>query len=301
MIKKIFIAGTGAMASLYASFLAQPGLDVVMFGSWNASIEKINSIGLQIYLPAESIRTAKLRATNDPSECSDADLVLVLVKSWQTEDTALELFGFLPDGTPIVTLQNGLGNKEILGKYFGLEMIVQGVTTMGAVMLGPGEVKFGGKGVTTLEEHPASKEYGHILNKAGLQVNIVPDAGSLIWGKLVISSAVNPLTAILGVTNGELLNRPSAMELVQELAKETCSVAAALGVKLPFSDPQLEVETVLKTTAVNVSSMLQDVQRGSRTEIDSINGTIVVQGEKLKINVPMNRLITKLIQALSNS
>ena len=301
MIKKIFICGTGAMASLFAAQLAQTGLEIVMFGTWAATIEKINLSGLQVVYPGDSKKITGVRAVTDASGSSDTDLVLMMVKSWQTEKYARELFGYLPPETPLLTLQNGLGNKEILGKYFGLEQVIQGVTTVGAAMLAPGEVRLGGFGLTTIEDHASSMEIGIVLGKSGLQVNIAQDTGSLIWGKMVISSAVNPLTALLGVANGELLNRPAALDLARELVLETSSVAAAQGINLPYTDPLAEVENVLNKTAVNISSMLQDVRRGSRTEIDAITGQIVIHGEKSGINIPVNKAMLKLVRAITNS
>jgi 2-dehydropantoate 2-reductase len=126
----------------------------------------------------------------------------------------------------------------------------------------------------------------------------VENVESQVWGKLVISSAINPLTALLRVKNGELLERPSARALMGELAHETASVAKTLGVALPFPDSERAVEEVVQRTAENQSSMLQDVLRGAETEIDAINGAVLRLAEKGNLQVPVNRTVWSLVKAI---
>lgn len=124
------------------------------------------------------------------------------------------------------------------------------------------------------------------------------DALSLIWGKLVINSAINPLTALLRVKNGELLERPAARAMMGQLARETAQVAAAENILLPFQDPVGAAEDVARKTAANQSSMLQDVLRGATTEIDAICGAVVKAAEKHKLTAPANWACWQLINAL---
>ncbi len=131
-------------------------------------------------------------------------------------------------------------------------------------------------------------------------MNIVEDAQSLIWGKLVINAAINPLTGILRVPNGKLLELPSAREMMKALAKETAQVAEAEKVELPFPDPIAAAEEVARRTGANHSSMLQDVLRGAPTEIDAICGAVVKTSQKHDINTPMNWACWKLIKALTS-
>jgi 2-dehydropantoate 2-reductase len=136
------------------------------------------------------------------------------------------------------------------------------------------------------------------LLSANFDVRIVEDAQSLVWGKLVINSAINPLTALLRIPNGELLARPSAHEVMKELARETARVAYAEHIDLPFDDPVAAVEDVARRTAANNSSMLQDVLRGAITEIDAICGAVVHYGEIHHIPTPANWDCWKLVRAL---
>jgi 2-dehydropantoate 2-reductase len=140
-----------------------------------------------------------------------------------------------------------------------------------------------------------------LLQKAGFLVEVVPDPVSLLWGKLVINAAINPLTALLRVTNGALLERPAARELMREASLEAASVARMQGITLPYPDPVLAVEEVARNTSANVSSMLQDVLRGTITEIDSINGAIVRIGEQLGVPTPIHRMFWQLVSSLDHA
>jgi 2-dehydropantoate 2-reductase len=199
-----------------------------------------------------------------------------------------------------VTLQNGLGNDDILSNILGLRRVSRGVTTLGVTLLEPGFVHLSGGGLVTLEKRPRLTKLAAILRVAKFEVKVVKNAWPVIWGKLVVNAAINPLTALLGVKNGRLLAIPPACELMGDLARETTSVAYALGVALPFSDPERAVTEVAQSTSDNISSMLQDVLRGAPTEVDAINGAVVHKGEQKKIPTPVNRVVWSLVKALSS-
>jgi 2-dehydropantoate 2-reductase len=198
-----------------------------------------------------------------------------------------------------VTLQNGLGNREMLARSLDADRVALGTTTAGATLLGPGLVRAGGEGIISIERNQALAPIEGALKSANFKVNIVEDAQSLIWGKLVINAAINPLTALLRVPNGKLLERPAAREMMAALARETAQVAEAENISLPFSDPVTAAEEVACKTAGNHSSMLQDILRGAPTEIDAICGAIVRMGEKHNIQTPVNQVCWKLVKAIA--
>ena len=151
-----------------------------------------------------------VHATNDPKECRGAKVAIVLVKSWQTERTARQLKTCLADDGLAITLQNGLGNWEILIKELDESRVALGTITIGATLLEPGMVKAGGEGKISIEAHPAIGPVKEALLSANFKVEVVDDALSIVWSKLIINAAINPLTALLKVANGELLERPAA-------------------------------------------------------------------------------------------
>ena len=123
------------------------------------------------------------------------------------------------------------------------------------------------------------------------------EAEGLLWGKLAVSCGINPLTALLRVPNGELLNRPNATDLMIRASEECAAIAGAKGIRLPFPDPAAKAREVARNTAANHSSMLQDILRGAPTECDAINGSIVAEGRRLGIPAPVNEILWQLVQA----
>ena len=315
----ILIVGTGALGSLFAARLTQAGVEVTMLGTWQAALSVLRSQGVRLVDSHGNERQYPVHATDDPRECVGAKYALVLVKAWQTERAARQLAECLAEDGLALTIQNGLGNYEILSQALdsftentertiekdsarsgsaSLSRVAVGTTTTGATLLGPGLVRAGGEGIISLGRHPALGPLEAMLKSAGFNVQVVENPASLIWGKLVINAAINPLTALLKVPNGELLERPSARVLLSILAREAAQVAHAENIDLPFDDPVRAAEEVARKTAANQSSMLQDVLRGARTEVDAICGAIVKAAEKHAIPVPANWACWQMVKAL---
>lgn len=297
-MNSILIVGTGALASLFAARLAQVGHSVTMLGTWQEGLRAIRTNGVQFIDSNGVEKQFNVDAIDNPQDCVGVNYALVLVKAWQTERAAKQLKGCLAEDGLAVTLQNGLGNRETLIRSLGADHVALGVTTTGATLLGPGRVKAGGEGRISIERHPLLGPFEAALTSAKFDVHVVEDALSLIWGKLVINSAINPLTALLRVKNGDLLERPSAREMMGMLARETAQVAKAEKIDLPFDDPVAAVEEVARKTAANQSSMLQDVVRGAPTEIDAICGAVVKAAQKHNIPTPANWACWQLVKAL---
>lgn len=294
----LLIVGTGALACLFAARLAGSGNKVTMLGNWAAGLAALRQHGVRLLDLDGSDRCFPVEVM-DGSECKgNYSQSLVLVKSWQTERAAKLLKRYLSVNGITLTLQNGLGNEETLKTILEPERVALGVTTVGARMLEPGYVQFTGNGKVFLSDHTHMSGFAAHLKKAGFQVELVSDPVSLLWGKLVINAAINPLTALLRVQNGELLERSAAKELMSEVAREAASVAVRQGIKLPYPDPVLAVEEVARNTTTNYSSMVQDVMRGTLTEIDAINGAIVRAGEYMGVQTPVNRLLWQLVKSL---
>lgn len=296
----ILIAGTGAMACLFAARLAQAGAQISMLGAWQDGLHALQQQGVRLVEANGQERAYPVHATNDPLACQGARQCLVLVKAWQTVRVAEQLSTCLAEDGLALSLQNGAGNVERLAQSLGIDRVALGVTTVGATLLGPGQVRMAGEGVISLSAQAASTPLSEWLSAAAFPVKTVPDARALLWGKLVINAAINPLTALLKVTNGELLSYPSARALLQEAAREAAAVAAAQGIRLPYTDPVAIVEEIAQRTGSNHSSMLQDVLRGAPTEIDAICGAIVQAGEQAGIPTPTNHTLWLLVKAIEN-
>jgi len=298
MQEKLLVVGTGALATLFAARLAQAGYHITMLGAWKEGLEALRNNGARLVDANGIEQQFNIQATDDPRACIGIKYAIVLVKAWQTERAAHQLAECLAEDGLALTLQNGLGNYETLTRSLGLTRVALGSTTAGATLLGAGLARAGGEGIISVERNQALEPIEAALKSAKFNVQIVDDAQALVWGKLVVNAAINPLTALLRVPNGELLKRPSAREVMGKLAREVADVARAENILLPFNDPVAIAEEVARKTAANHSSMLQDVLRGAPTEIDAICGAIVETAEKHKIGAPANWMCWQLVRAL---
>jgi 2-dehydropantoate 2-reductase len=299
MGERLLILGTGAMACWFAARLARHA-DIVLAGRWIAGLDALRRRG--VILEQNGARIERRVGVADYSdELPPFRLALVLVKAYQTEAAARRLSRWLtPDGVA-VTLQNGLGNLEILTDALGEERAALGITTAGATLVEPGVVRSGGDGPTRFARHARTPAVVELMRAAGLDADLSDDAVGLAWGKLVLSAAVNPITALLRIPNGDLLLPPArgAWEVAGEALDEGAAVARTAGIRLPFEDPRAELERVLERTADNRSSMLQDVERGRPTEVEAINGAVVRHAETHAIPAPVNRLLLGLVRSLA--
>jgi 2-dehydropantoate 2-reductase len=298
MAPSLLIAGSGAMANLFAARLVAGGVRVTILGTWEEGLQALSERGVRVLRKDNKVDKFHVRVVDDPRACEGMQFALVLVKSWQTGRVAKQLARCLDEEGVALTLQNGLNNRQTLIDILGVQRVALGVTTSGATLIKPGLVRPVGDEVVSLGVHSRLKPLADMLRAAGFIVDTVPDTSALLWGKLVINASINPLTALLRVPNGELLNRPTARNLMGITARETAAVAVARGVRLPYPDPVVAVETIARRTAENYSSMLSDVMRGAPTEIDSINGAIVDAGEVTKVPTPVNRTLWQLVKAL---
>ncbi len=284
---RVHVLGTGALACFFGARLARVA-EVTLIGTWTEGITAIASGGIVLETPdTEETFAAKAVRLGTPLEA--ADLVLVLVKSWQTDRVAREIPALTARNGHVLTLQNGLGNAEKLGTRALL-----GVTEQGATLVAPGRVRPSGDGPTDIA---GPDSLAAVFRSAGLDARAVDPArgASLAWGKLAANAGINALSAILRVPNGQLLARPEALALLECAANEVGEVARAKGIALPFPDAAAEARRVARTTASNHSSMLQDVLRGAPTEIDSINGAVVREGARLGVPTQANETLLRLL------
>jgi 2-dehydropantoate 2-reductase len=248
----------------------------------------------------------KIKVSVDPAEIGLADLAIVCVKSYDTKEAITRARPAIGNNTKVITLQNGIGNIEIISEVVGQEKVIGGVTNLGATLLGVGKVKYAGRGETVIGRIDAKipvemRSIRQLFNKANLETRISRDIKALLWSKLIINVGINALTAITHLHNGKLIEFEGTRRVLREAVTEAIRVAKRKRIKLIYDDPLAKVEAVCEATAGNVSSMLQDVLRKKRTEIDFINGVIVRQGQELGIPVPVNSLLVDLVKTIEAS
>lgn len=292
--ERVLVVGTGALACAIGALLARAGGDVTLAGSWPEALAAIEERGILVEEDGVSW-SARVRALPIDARIEPFRRALVLVKSHRTVRAAAALRAALtPDGLAL-TLQNGLGNREQLEAPLGAHRVAAGVALLGATSIGPGQVR-AIRGRLVVERAPRAAGLVDLLRAAGLDVETTSRFGPVAWAKLAANCAVNALGALHGVANGALLEHADWRRELESAAHEVAAVAAASGVDLDCDAAAFAVE-VARATAGNRSSMLQDVARGAQTEIDALNGAVVLEGRRLGIATPVNERLWYAIRA----
>ena len=303
---KIVVVGPGAMGCLISGFLKHKTKeDVWLYDKFPERAGEIRSGAVKIDTGNSTLQV-KLNVSASAKEIGPADLVIICVKSYSTEDACKDIGQMVADDTSVMTLQNGIGNVQILNDHFGAEKVIAGITNHGATLLGVGHVRHAGKGDTIIGKADGRlsgrlKEISGILNRAGFETKISKDINSVIWSKLLINVGINALTAITRLNNGRLTEYEESRALMRAAVQEAARIVKRKRIKLAYDDPIQKVESVCKATAANISSMLQDVLNKKRTEIDFINGAVTRQGKALGIPTPINEVLTNLVKTIETS
>ncbi len=301
---RIAIIGIGAMGSLFGAHL-HPFAEVWLLGEWAEQLTTIRAEGLLVEVSNGRTSRCPLRATNDLSQVPPADLALILVKGHKTESAANVARQVLAPRGLTLTLQNGLGNLEKLTAILGADNVALGITSAGATMMGAGHVRVAGMGHTYLAGQPATavtlSQVAALFRQAGFPTDLTDNPTSLVWGKLAINAGINPLTALLHVPNGYLAKNETAQSLMAQAAQEVAALAQAQHITLPYSDAARRALEVAQATATNYSSMLQDMMRGARTEVDTICGAVVAYGRGLNIPTPVNAVLLREVKKLETA
>jgi 2-dehydropantoate 2-reductase len=305
---KIVIAGPGAMGCLFAAFLSRMKSkehDIWLLDHNAPRAARLAKQGIDVEGIAGNWHV-DIRATSDVKDIPKADLIVVCVKSYDTKNAVERFKSLAGEDTSVLTLQNGIGNIEIIGEVIGPDQVIGGITSLGATWLDTGRVRFAGKGETIIgridgKTSVQMRAIRELFNKAGIETKISQDIKGFLWSKLIINTGINALTAITRLHNGSLLEFEGSRKILREAVTEAVKVAKRKRIKLLYDDPLAKVESVCESTATNVSSMLQDVMRKKRTEIDFINGVIVRFGQELGIAVPANAMLVALVKVIESS
>jgi len=249
-----------------------------------------------------TLARAHLEVKRSLSSQDDPDLVLLTVKAYDTEVATRAIRKSIGSNGLVLSLQNGLGNIETLRRYLPAQELLAGTTTEAALQTGPGEVTHTGGGTTGIGEVSRVTSNGcgmirEFFRKAGFRTVASKNIEGVIWSKAIMNSAINPITALLRVPNGELLRIPYLRSIANAVVHEGTAVARAHGVSLNPA-PRSMLLQVLALTRSNRSSMLQDVEAGKRTEVRQLNGWIASLAGRLGVDAPYNRLLSKLVLGL---
>ena len=302
---KIVIVGPGAMGCLFAAFLSKTKEEVWLLDKNKARADRLDKDGISV----EGVSgkwSAKVKSTANPKELGIADLVIIAVKSYDTKSAITNALPIIGEKTGVLTLQNGIGNVEILNEVVGPDNVIGGVTNLGATLIDDTHIRHAGNGETIIGKTDGStpvilREIRELFNKVKLETKISRDIKGILWSKLVINVGINALTALTRLNNGRLPEFEGTRKILRDAVTEAVRIAKRKRIKLIYEDPLAKVEAVCEATSGNVSSMLQDVLRKKRTEIDFINAVVVRFGQELGIATPVNALLVDLVKTIESS
>lgn len=302
---KFGIVGPGAMGTFLAGMLGKEN-EIVLLGKRKE--ENIDMIEIEGKTELET----SIFYTSDPSDLSECEYIIISTKSYDTRNAMEQIASHLSSSSVVLSLQNGLNNEKILADFVGEDRVIGGITSHGVTFIEPGLVRHAGTGKSVIGPYSETKggfsdnkipEITEEFENCGLETEPTDHIYPNIWKKVIINSAINPLTALAKVKNGALLEIDELHWLLMDVGKESLSVAKkdlALDVQkvkdMLNKDKVLQdIENVAENTAENTSSMLQDVENERKTEIGCINGAIVDIGNRKDIETPLNAALLNLI------
>ena len=309
---RVLIAGAGALGSVFGGFLRRAGLDVTLLGR-TEHLAAVADRGLTIDGIWGTHRVTGFAVATEPGALHGPfDAILVPVKSFDTEPLARIVAPLLAADGVAISLQNGVGNVEILEAAIGAERTVGARVIFGAVLPAPGHARVTvfadptAIGALTPGEYPhrdaAARRWAALIDGAGVPAVYTDRLAALLWAKVFYNAALNPLGALLGVHYGALPESVHSRALMDDVMDEAFEVARAECVVLPWANAAAYRDEfygrLVPATYDHRSSMLQDLERGRRTEIDAINGAVWRRGAEHGIKTPVNATLTRLIHAV---
>jgi 2-dehydropantoate 2-reductase len=304
-IMRYAILGAGAMGSIIGAALAKSGQDVTLIDPYQEHMDTIRQQGLLLTMNQHA-EIVRMNTCTDPHQAGPVDIIVLLVKRIHSAVALEGARDLIRENTYVCTLQNGLGNTELIEQYVPKDRILHGVMRIAGRMNGPGDVSGELAGGTAVYVGSLTKENTVIamaqqvaadLTSGGLPSQFKSDVKQDIWTKAVNNICFNAPCGLLHLRIREYFSHPDGKQLVDEIAKETIQVAKAEGVVLDYQQIMRDLETnVIPAIGDHYPSLAQDMGNKRKTEIDCLNGAIVKYGRKLGIPTPVNDYITRLVK-----
>ncbi|MFN3966714.1 MAG: ketopantoate reductase family protein [Endomicrobiia bacterium] len=307
---KTVIIGPGAIGCLFASHLSKlPHIDLWILDKNLKRAKYLQKTGIKVKgLSKIYLKPEKIKITTKPEKIGKADLIIVCVKSHQTEKAIKKAIPCISKNTTILTIQNGLNNIKTIEKVTKRKTnIIAGITSHGATLLSPGKINHAGKGPTIIGRTDKKTnikdliKIKRIFNEANIETKIKNDIQSVLWSKLILNSAINPVGSISFRKNGEIIKDEFLKDILCKTAEESAEVAKKLGIKLIYKNPSRKVIDVCKKTSQNYNSMLQDIMHHKKTEIEYINGAIIRKAKEIGLETPYNNMLYYFVKFLEEN
>ena len=306
---KYAILGAGAMGSIIGAVLAKGGQEVLLVDPYKEHMEKIKNDGLKLKM-VDKTETIHLETCTNPVEAGPVDIVVLLVKGFHSIAAVQGAVGLFSKHTYICSLQNGLGNDEILSGLFPRELILQGVMRMTGSLVAPGEVvgNLGGDiaiYLGSLQREGAADEMARTmashLRAGGVATEFSANVAEHVWAKVAMNACVNGTCGVLRLRAREYFNHPEGFRTVKDITREVVAVAAAKGVRLDYDALMEDMLAAVARAGEHYPSMAQDMRGHRKTEIESLNGAIARYGQELGIATPANDYVTRFVKIIEDN
>jgi 2-dehydropantoate 2-reductase len=297
---RVAVVGAGAVGGYFGGVMARSGASVVMIGR-RPFVDAVNSEGL--YLETLQFQeTVRVEASTELSAVRGAEIVLFCVKTTDTADTARELAPLLAPNAVVVSLQNGVDNAERIHAASGLDA-VRAVVYVAAAVKAPGHIQHFGRGDLVIgPEMERTKRLAAQFVRGGVPCRVSSNIEGELWVKFIANCALNPVSAIGQARYGRIADSPHAVQLLEMVGDEVLAVARAAGIALPGVEDRAAALAISMKIATQMREQLsstgQDLNRGKRTEIESLNGHIVRRGAELGVPTPANHALYTLVELL---
>ena len=300
---RVAVVGCGAIGSLYAAHLARvPDVEVWAVDVSAPHVEAMNARGLRVTGLAEFVAT--VHARTDPAEVPPCDFGIVATKALHTRSAVTAAQAALTDAA-VVSVQNGLGNEEIIAEL--VPRVIQGSIVTAGALVEPGVVRYDAPGDSwfgPFESRPATMaevtRLAELLTAGGLSTYALADARGPQWTKVVFNAATSPVAALTGLSVGRVCTDPGLRAQVGRLVDEALAVCAAAGIELTRS-PRDAIGEAIAEAYEHKPSMLQDVLAHRATEVDVLNGGIVAEGRRVGVPTPWHDAMVALVKGLERS
>ncbi|PLC43024.1 2-dehydropantoate 2-reductase [Ralstonia pickettii] len=304
---KIAILGAGALGCAIGAALTEGGHETWLISRSPAHVNAMRGEGLRVD-DAQGTRRIPVLAATQAAEVGVAELVIVLVKSFQTDAAMRGATALVGPDTLVLSLQNGLGHEAILAEIVGRERVLAGKTYVGGVLRGPGHIQSGVVGKATYIGEldgrltPRVQAIADAFNAAGLATTVSENIVGTMWDKLLVNVATGALTGITRLTYGQLYEDALLKATSLAAVAEAIAAAQAAGVKLSMTDPEQAWALAAEgLPAAFKTSMLQSLEKGSITEIDFINGSVVRYGQQYGVPTPVNATLVACIKGIERA
>ena len=298
---KIAVIGCGAMGALYGGYLSRKN-DVTLVDRNPERIAKIQNDGLFIAEPDGSGAVYHPHITGDTSGMQPVDLVILFVKSLQSEAALEKNRALIGKDTYLMTLQNGSGHEDVLCRFADEAHVVIGTTLHNSAVTGVGEIRHGGNGPMHIGPLTGDAARLEPIREAfaccGFEIDCMQDIKRLIWQKMMTNVSASVLTGILQVPMGFITENPSAWALCQTLVREAVAVAAGEGIVFDAEEKIAEVRKVCEDSPEGLTSIYADIKNGRRTEVDTISGSVVRASDRNGVPAPTHRAMVRLVHAI---